>query len=428
STSKPSDFATVLSTLTETEAIEFAKVMGKYVSDTPAPATATENAIDVANSGYYLIKDTTTGDKVSKSLNLLKVAGTATINAKDSTVSSKKTVSDINDSTDAAATANQKSADYDIGDDIPYVLTFTLPDNYAAFDTYPLTFIDDMCAGLTYNGDAKIWYGEVTGEGADISFTADTSAESAYSGTVYKANIADLKTSQASFTSGTITIKYSARLNSDAVVGGAGNKNDYQVEFLNNPNKSGTGDKTPGDEDKSTTPKDTNVVFTYKLVVNKTDDNGDALTGADFTLSKWIPNESGSDTYNEAKGNWTTVSIKTGSTEGSVFTFNGLDDGIYKLSETTTPKGYNSIADKIFTISATHSDTGITDLSASGGLTIDGSEATGILSTDIANNKGIQLPGTGGMGTTVFYIVGSLMIAGALVLLVVRKRMNIKEK
>lgn len=122
------------------------------------------------------------------------------------------------------------------------------------------------------------------------------------------------------------------------------------------------------------------------------------------------------------------VSNKTGTTAGSTFTFKGLDDGIYKLSETTTPKGYNTISDKIFTISATHAVTGITSLTSSDELPITGNPSTGVLETNVANSKGVTLPDTGGIGTTVFYIIGGLMITGALVLFIVKKRMNIKEK
>ncbi|MBO7396351.1 MAG: isopeptide-forming domain-containing fimbrial protein, partial [Ruminococcus sp.] len=425
----PTQFADMIANLADqsADAEQFAKIIGRYVASSEAIAISTD-ATTVAD-GYYIVKEEGTG--APKTLNLLKVAGTVALDVKETTPSSDKTVIDVNDSKNVADT-HTKTADYDIDDDVPYTLTFTLPSDYARYEKYPITFIDDMCAGLTYNGDAKIWFGAVTGEGETITFAEDNSATSATTGgKVYKAAIADLKTSKPAFTSGTITIKYTAKLTGDAVViGGTGNPNTYTVEYANDPNWVPSGD-TPGTPETppenpptGTTPESKNVVFTYQLTVNKKDDDGNSLNGATFKLSKWTDKENAAAIDGTS---WEQVKVIK-LTDAAKFDFKGLDDGIYKLEETAAPAHYNPIAPIQFEITAEHSDStytlGTVTQTGLTGATV----SNGVISVDIENNKGIELPSTGGVGTTIFYIVGGLMISGALVLLIVKKRMSIKEK
>ena len=112
-----------------------------------------------------------------------------------------------------------------------------------------------------------------------------------------------------------------------------------------------------------------------------------------------------------------------------MFTFTGLDDGEYKLIESTTPDGYNTIAPVEFTISAEHDkesdDPKLTKLSVD--ETSDEAEFTvnkdaGSLTTDIMNKKGSTLPSTGGIGTRMFYVFGGCLVAAAVVLLALKKR------
>ena len=438
-------FASAIASLsTDAEREEFAKVMGAYVSgDAVASDNSSPYELSVA-SGYYIIKDEATlGNGEERTLNLLKVAGTVAINAKENAPTSAKTVNDNNDSTGATETG-KTTADYDIGDTVPYTLTFTLPSDYAKYEKYPVTFIDDMCAGLTLDtSSVKIWYGEVTGEGTSIAFTdATSSTASEYTspsaGKVYKYEIADLKTSQPTFTSGTITIKYNATLNSSAVVGNAGNPNKYKVQFANDPNwyDDGDGGTQPDNPPTGNTPPKENKVYTYKVVLNKTDGTN-ALTGANFNLFKFVASTSGTVTVGGVTGEWVNVTglhtgtgavnpTKTGDTSGSTFTFSGIDDGHYKLVETATPPGYNSIDDIEFDITPA-ADGDLDDVSVTN-LSLTADDTAGSLTGNVVNNQGVTLPSTGGMGTTVFYIVGGLLVAGALVLLIVKKRMNIKEK
>ena len=113
-------------------------------------------------------------------------------------------------------------------------------------------------------------------------------------------------------------------------------------------------------------------------------------------------------------------------------TWSGLDDGDYKLVEATTPDGYNTIADIEFTITAGHVDGDSPYLNTLSGNVTSGTATftavvnDGSLSTDVVNNAGTVLPETGGIGTTIFYILGGLLVLTAVVLLVTKKRMGVK--
>jgi len=117
----------------------------------------------------------------------------------------------------------------------------------------------------------------------------------------------------------------------------------------------------------------------------------------------------------------------------TTFTWCRLDDGDYKISETTTPRGYNKIADILFTITAVHvtlaNNPTLTSLSGdvtSGEAKFKASVEDGSLTTDVINESGSTLPETGGIGTTIFYVLGTILLLGAGVLLITRRRMNAK--
>ncbi len=415
--------------------------------------------------GYYLIKDTTATlvDGDAKSLHIVAVFNDIEITPKKGTVTSEKHVDDQNDSDSTDRSELKDSADYDIGDSIPYTLTMTLPEDYANYKQYKIVFSDDMSKGLTLNANSvKIHYGTSDTEGTAITFTSG--GTSSYTdGTLYTYTIADLKAAQAADgasdalkalgAGSVIKITYTATLNSNAVVGSAGNPNKYKVDFSSNPNQDAGG--TP---DTNDTPWDTNIVFTYKTVFNKVNQAGDPLTGADFTLYKFIEDEDGEDTYGDGAdaktGTWTDVTTlgdgtnkpskaKDSYTKGegesaktaanAKFTFSGIDAGVYKLVETTTPTGYNTLDAQIFTITATHEleadNPKLTALTGTGGAEFtmtaqkSGDNFTGELTADIENKQGTELPSTGGIGTTIFYVLGAILVLGGTVVLVTRRRM-----
>ena len=335
----------------------------------------------------------------------------------------------------------------------------TLPEDYGNFKQYKIVFTDDMSGGLTYNGDAKIFYGAADTTGDDIDFAEDTTQTSAYTTSTYNANgkvysftIDNLKAAtataeQKALTAGSvIKITYTATLNKNAVIGKTGNPNKYKIDFSSNPNQDAGG--TPETND---TPWDTNIVFTYKTVFNKVDQNKNPLTGADFTLYKFIEDTDGEDEYKGKAGTWTDVTTlglgddkpkkdvealtkgegaaaKTAA--NAKFTFSGIDAGVYKLVETTTPPTYNTLPDQIFEITATHElvsdDPQLTDLTGTDGaqFTMTKDVAAGSLTAEIENKEGTALPSTGGIGTTIFYVLGAILVVGAGVVLVTRRRMS----
>ena len=212
-----------------------------------------------------------------------------------------------------------------------------------------------------------------------------------------------------------ITVEYTATLNENAVLGSAGNLNNVYLEYSNNPNKSEAGNNETGN-----TPADKVIVFTYKTIINKVDGEDKPLTGAEFTLEK----------YNKETDEWEAIAVVKND-EGTTFTFSGLDDGDYRLTETKTPAGYNTIEPIEFTITAEHDvlsdNPALTSLSGNattGEITFTSSTTEGSLSADVVNKAGSTLPETGGMGTTIFYILGGLLVLFAVVLLVSKKRMS----
>lgn len=424
--------------LTNTQINDLVKAQLK-ADATGQGTVSADSPLDVA-PGYYLLVDTTEkleeGD--ARSLNIVAVFNDITIAPKKGTVESEKHVDDVNDSDATDFSYLKDSADYDIGDSIPYTLTVTLPDDYANYKQYYLRFIDEMSYGLTYNEDAKIYFGDDE-DGEDIDFDYNEDGEF---GAIYEYEISNLKDpAYANYNLGAgsvITIKYTATLNEDAEIGEEGNPNSYHVEYSNNPNQEAGGTPETGE-----TPEDVNIVFTYKTVFNKVDGEGNPLTGADFTLYKKVVDETAEDGFRwvdvtKLNGENKTNPSKTmaeftndkGTAENAKFTFSGLDAGDYKLVESATPTGYNTIADITFTITATHDlvsdNPKLTALTGTDGaeFTMTPSIPDGSLSADIKNNQGAELPSTGGIGTMIFYVLGSLLVVGCGIVLVSRRRME----
>ncbi len=396
--------------------------LGDPVAD--SGETSNPYVISGLAAGYYLVKDqdaSLAGDNDAYTEYIIKVVADVTAAPKSSVPTVEKKVKDINNSTNDAMTDWQDSADHDIGDSVPFQLKATLAKNVSAYTTYKVVFHDTLSKGLTYNNDAKVY---IDGEETD-GFTV-TSTVNDDGTTTLTVSCDDVKALGAG-NSSVITVEYTATLNENAVLGSAGNPNEVYLEYSNNPYKSGEGDNETGE-----TPEDVVIVFTYKTIINKVTKNPDydpdtsdseeyiPLTGAEFTLEK----------YNKATDKWEAIAVVKND-EGTTFTFSGLDDGDYRLTETETPAGYNTIEDIYFTITAEHDvlsdNPALTSLSGNattGEITFTSNTAEGSLSANVINNAGATLPETGGMGTTVFYVVGAALVVTAVVLLVTKKRMS----
>ena len=268
-----------------------------------------------------------------------------------------------------------------------------------------------MSAGLTLD-PASI---KVKIDGTEIASSKYTVTQDAGSNS-FTVAFADLKTLDTPTTSNSsIVVEYNCKLNSNAVIGAQGNPNTVYLEYSNNPNRGGEGDF-------GKTPKDKNIVFSYKVIVNKKDENNDPLVGAEFTLYK--KTATGKEAITRFTIDNTMAANKT------TFTYNGLDAGKYVLEETKTPTGYNSIEPVEFTIHAeydkTSDDPKLTKLESLGVLTFTADKNAGSLSADVVNNKGFTLPETGGMGRALIYVLGTILVIGSFGYMKRRKEATIK--
>ena len=391
-------------------------------------------------AGYYLVMDeaksqdgATNGATTSY---IMQVVGNVTQRAKLDVPTVEKKVKDTNDST-GKTSGWQDSADADIGDDVQYQITGTMPGNIADYTTYKYVFTDTMSKGLTYTAstDEKksfkvmLHTSDNDENGTDITryfnetIKGYVGSDQYSGGKVITWTCDNLKGIEGvTLDENTkVVITYTAKLNENAVIGSTGNPNKVYLTYSNNPNNGGGGET-------GKTPDDKNIVFTYKMVVNKKDPDGKPLAGAGFKLEKKTSNN----TYEVVN----TINAGNDSDGKGIttFEFTGLDDGTYKLTEVDTPAGYNTIAPVEFTISATHNDTAdepelltLTGDKKTGEATFTADLSAGSLTTDIVNKKGSTLPSTGGRGTTMIYIIGAALVVMAGVVLAMRKKMNSKE-
>lgn len=430
-TAVAADVVTALTGVTGKSFNEILAVVEPYANLNSTPiATVTNGATYEAVAGYYLIKDkdnSVTGTD-SYTLYIVKVVGNVTIDPKSDVPSFEKKIKDTND-TEGTTTGWQDSADYDIGDNVPFKLEGTVAANYAQYKQYYFAFHDNEEEGLSFNKDSVRVYVDNT-EITEGYTVVDNPAD----GCTFEVVFNDLMAAaeEYNFTVGggsKIRVEYTSKLNEKAKIGKEGNVNSASLEFSNNPNQ-----EQGGTPDTGNTPWDNVIVFTYKVVVNKIDSSKKPLAGAAFELSKKVNDE------------YTRVALvnATQNTEGKYtlsnetvtkFEWKGLDDGDYMLTEVITPAGYNTIAPIKFTVNADHTITwegenrntiltSLTGNAATGDITFTANDDKTELATNVVNNKGSELPSTGGMGTTIFYIVGSILVLGAAILLITKKRMS----
>ncbi len=421
------------------------KVTGKAYKT--VTSTNTTTVVDGLPAGYYLVKESTEDMPKGETATdfILQVVGDAEVQVKSGSTESHKYVKDINDSTDETVGAQQKSADYDIGDAVPFVLSATVDPKYDNYkETYVLNFHDVQSAGLDFNSASVV----VKVDGTQIT-EGYTVNEDPTDGCAFEINFANLKDIKSVHAGSEITVDYTATLNEKAKIGTEGNTNTSHIEYSSNPNS----------DQKGTTPDETVIVFTYKVDVDKIDQDYKDLKGATFALYKKyavVPNDkeavteikynNGNDTYDMKDAKYVLVNSIDGS-DKSNFEFRGIDDGEYLLVETKTPEGYNSVDPVAFTVSAEHDDKtlSLTGLSVDnqsfkankdGGsfefTKADDTTKTHTVGTDnnkeaaiataVVNNQGSTLPTTGGMGTTILYVAGAILVIAGAAVLVIKKR------
>lgn len=398
----------------------FAAVISRSLSSTGMASKLTPNStyeytITGLDDGYYLVMDaidsgSTTGNAYSKFM--IQLVGNVEVNAKADVPTITKKVTDINDTTGATATGD--SADYDIGDDVPFTITATVVENLADYNTYKYVIHDKLASGLMLNKESV----KVMVDQSEITTGYELVTDNLSDDCSFEVKFSNLKTVSGVSAGTTITVTYTAELgNTNAVViGGNGNDNTAKLEYSSNPNDT-TGATT------SKTVSDTVTVFTYQVIIKKVDDQNQPLDGAAFKLEKKVKGAAG------AEDAWELVEEITAGTNKTQFTIKGLDDGTYKLTETNTPTGYNTMEPVEFTIEAAHdsesADPKLTDLAGTvtdGSLTFTSSTTDGSLTATVVNERGATLPSTGGIGKTVLIGMGAVIAVVAVVGLVTKYR------
>ena len=454
--SKVDDFVAAIGKFDSTKTKRFAENLYKSLKEDGVAADANSAAVAAGAfsttlsgpQGYYLIVQTTAANDAGKTMSavIVNTAGQAgvTVSPKKDTVTVSKKVQENMDGVNNPASEDNwgTAADYNIGDYVKFQLTGSLPTDYADYTSYEYTFHDTADQGLTFVNDTthlvKVY---AVNDNNKVELKQDTLTgyqvlTSDINGETFNVKFADLKKAQAEKTGDTVNItsstqivvEYYAQLNENAVLGSNGNQNKVYLQFSNNKYGEGTG-KT--EEHKVT-------VFTFKLEVTKygkTDSDKEALNGAGFTLYKATK-------VNPADSDYAKVGDEVQHTNGNVFDFTGLDSGYYKIVETTTPKGYNTIDPITFTVTATYNpadepgtltDLTVTDVKVGGVASAEqtftvnrgtGEAGTAQIKTDVVDIPGSKLPSTGGMGTVLLYVAGIavFVLAGATLVMALRRR------
>ncbi|MCD7804667.1 MAG: isopeptide-forming domain-containing fimbrial protein [Oscillospiraceae bacterium] len=495
-----SDVAAALSTYnTNSEIAEkFANVIYGYLKDNsgieiPYVPADTEYYKEIDDPGYYLIvnTDVPSGTGIAYSALLLEVVGQAEADPKSAVPELDKTVDDVNDS-DSTDKSTGDTADYDIGDSVPFTLTATISDDgYSKYSEYTLVFHDTVSAGLIVDLDSiKVWVDDTQVNTSDYTvstltdayvitdnatadnftdyYVEDAGSQTGYSqatgtydssttyyelGHTFTVTISDTKTLTDTNSDNlvvnvgdTIKVTYSATLNTNATFT---EYNNAYLEYSDNPlTTSSTG----------TTPEEQTTVFTYTLNVTKVDDSdpAEALNGAKFKLYKLVDITefaSGVKYYTYDSGTFTEVAdtssgVQSGTdyyilvdneekegegNDKNEFSWDGLDAGKYILEESETPDGYNTMEDLKFMITAEHEyDNGTAKLTEFKVTDWDGNtltaadmtatSITGVVSSKIVNKSGSNLPETGGIGVTIFYVVGGILILAAAGVIVINRK------
>lgn len=416
--------------------------------------TAASATIDVTTTGdgYYLLIDDTdlseaTGAKTryliaqvdaSVGLEIAVKSALPTVEKKiKENAKTPKYGTDANETEDYVGTGYNDVADYSIGDTVPFKLIGTLPSKLADYKKgYKYVFHDTLDSQFTAPAKSAI---KVDIDGTDVTSQATISV----SGQEITVTFDNIKAISGVTADSIVTVTYNAVLSENAEIGLDGQKNTVYLEYSNNPNWNGEG--TP---DTSKTPDDKVIAFTYELDLTKVDKTSQAaLTGAKFKLqatdgehankyavltavdgtpgaykvTSWVDSADDATAFENASGN--------------TFAVIGLDSGKYNLYETAAPAGYK-VPTEPFALeitATTKNDQDWDSFEANNALTAltikvgtadatDGDLDKGSVSAKIENTSGSTLPSTGGIGTTIFYVAGGVLVVGAGVLLITKKR------
>lgn len=348
----------------------------------------------------------------------------------------------------------QDTADACRNETVSYRLTGTVSDNVNTYDKYFYKFTDTM-THLTMTADDLAGV-TVKVDGTDVTSAVKAQNENAiaFSNGVLTVQIDDLLALNRTITKDSIvTVDYNARLDANAVIGSDGNPNVVKVTYSSNPAMTHNG--TPGSNgDEDDTSEDTNKVFTYGITLDKVDDDTrQKLQGVTFTIKNSNNRYINQDGSEAAAGTTEAQAYKFTTGADGTFTVNGVDADTYTLHEVTPPSNYKTLAaDVVITVTRTlnnddaqtpatpltYSDLAATISGGNGdwttgktlaqmteadnGIFSVDNQHNGIIAARVANNKEVTLPGTGLKASNIAIIVGVAMVAGGIVVSVMRKK------
>lgn len=436
------------------KAVAFAKLAGKFLTT----ATGSSSTKITVPAGYYLLKDATTDvTENALSLNILEVVKDVTVSPKaDHPTVDKKIGTDI--------TTGVEANEATIGDKVPFVIASKVP-QMQGYTKYFFVLNDSMTAGLTYNKDVAIKIGATTLAADAYDVTYDDTANTMK---IVIKNFIQYK----SVAGKDIVVTYSATLNEKADLKD-GNKNTVKLTYSNNPNVDYKGDNEPDTTDPvGETPEHVTVTYSTKLQLTKVDgaDHNVKLEGVEFQITgtsiktavskgDYFKQDAAGTYYQlkdgtftetapttETESKYVSTSVKyakvtdtaeqtkmqkvtaSGTTDANgVITFKGLGAGTYYITELKTLGGYNLLTAPITVeIKATPGTTSCTWTAK-----VNGENATfedDMVKLTVENNKGSVLPITGGIGTTIFYVIGGLLVCGAVVMAITKKKLSVEDK
>ena len=434
------DAATKAKSLTdEASAIAFAKEVAKYLQ-APTSSGVQKNGkytISGLAAGYYLVKDknnTLSAKDDFYTAYIMKVVGDVTAAPKGDKPSMVKKVKHNETSTYGPV------ADHQIGDCVNFSVNCVIPD-ISSYTKYNFIIHDTMETSLTPDFTAENYIGKIfindnKNREVDKQYYTMQLDGNSFALTI---NVKKLLDDSVAKTGETIVCYYDAILNENAKIYTEGpNVNTAYLEYSNNPNS---------ELDTGKTPESTVYVWTFTTGINKVNESGNALTGAKFVLSKsdslkvadmkcsdtGVPATT-TDLINLVKIDAKTYRVATAADTANTtyvidagdVTIKGLDDAIdYYLYETLAPAGFNILKDPVkFKITAAYNEVGSALAKDNPTVTVGTGVASTAMKFNVVNQSGATLPETGGVGTTLFYIIGGVLMVGAAVLLVTRKRMN----
>ncbi|MEE1218413.1 MAG: SpaA isopeptide-forming pilin-related protein [Ruminococcus sp.] len=444
---------------------DIAKAFANYAANSTYVKTAYATDLmvgdEIEDAGYYVLVDTTTSGPANPAIiKMLIDGGTLEIEVKAGVPYVEKKVKensyDVDYTSETLGTETKDGfvgveygegyndvADYSIGEAVPFRLYGTIASDMEYYDSYYYAFIDELSKGLTFTDadvdDLTVSLYDVSGDSYvfvdDVTDYFEVSYVDSADGTVITIECADAREIPEISSTSVLVVDYNATLNQEAVIGYNGNENKVYLKYSNNPNVN----KSTG-----TTEEDKVIVFTYEVVGTKTDTEGNVLEGAKFNL---LNADGEYYAYSEDGVCWVTDKKNADvleSDEDGLFTVKGLDEGEYTLVEVEAPKAYQMLtSDIIINIISTilpddndddaqnwtgDPEDALIDFAASvenddNAASLD-QDATvnGSVAMNVINTKVYDLPGTGGMGTTLIYIAGASFVALAVVLFVIKRR------